>query len=381
MCWKYIFLFCSQQIVYILFVLGCFLVFVFFGISLYILCIYFSEFVMYRLLLLCIPIIIAIGFVSDALQFSFWPWFSHARERTSDAIVDSTGDLFISPYGTEQRLLDILWSTKDILYIQTYDFTQKKVRELVKKLALWWTDVRIMQENRKFQQYADTYQQVVTFFSGVENVQIQSDERLWTTYLHTKLDLLDDRYVIKSANLTQSAFKNREYFFVWSDLVIWQNLHDLFLKDWYGETIEPADIHPNLLVCPINCRDVIQWLIISADSSIRIQTQYITDKKIIQLLQEKTAIDIRLNVADLDSNDDVLYYFWPTIARVLPKPYVHAKTMLIDDKYLYIGSINFSAHSMDENRELWIVVTDPTVIAQYVAQFDRDWAVSEGKRR
>lgn len=339
---------------------------------------------MYRRLIMLICIVLVfIWFFSQSLQLHVGSWFSNDVEASwpIDDVVASTWSLWISPYDTEQKLTTLLWSTKNILYIQTYDFTHKNIRELVKKLALWWTDVRIMQENKKFQQYADTYQQVVGFFSGISNVQIQSDENLWTMYLHTKLDLLDDQYIIKTANLTQSAFKNREYFFVWSDPVIWENLHALFLKDRTWILIQKEDIHPNIAVCPINCRDVVEWLIANAQSSIRLQTQYVVDDKVINLLKEKRNFDLKINVADVDANDDILYYFGPGVARYLPKPYVHAKMLLIDDTYLLIWSINMSDNSMDNNRELWIVVTDPDVIAAYQAQFDRDREVSEGKWR
>lgn len=34
------------------------------------------------------------------------------------------------------------------------------------------------------------------------------------------------------------------------------------------------------------------------------------------------------------------------------KQKIHAKAILVDKTYLYIGSINFSRYSFDENREI-----------------------------
>jgi hypothetical protein len=74
------------------------------------------------------------------LQFSLGSGFSTPVAAQSDWSVDKlqqvSGELWISPYGTEQKFFSLLGETKNILYLQTYDFTHKKVRELLKKLGL-----------------------------------------------------------------------------------------------------------------------------------------------------------------------------------------------------------------------------------------------------
>ena len=338
----------------------------------------------YRLIVAIVTILlVALWYGTDSLQLSLGWWFPDATVMKSDISLDQfqdlSGALGISPYGTESSLYDFVQSTKNILYLQTYDFTHKDIRVLLKKLAAGWTDIRIMQENKKFQQYADTYKQVVDFFTGVQNVQVQSDEKLGTNFLHSKIILTDDRYVIQTSNLTQSAFKNREYFVFGDDVAIRESLHTVFLQDRAGKRIDPTTIHPNLLVCPINCREILESLIAQAKKSIVIQTQYITDDGILDLLKSQSLLNMQIVVADLDTNRDMLYYFGPKIAKALPKPYVHAKAMLIDDIYLYIGSINFSDNSMDKNREIGIIITNLDAIEKFKQQFVVDWDNGVGK--
>ena len=329
--------------------------------------------------------LLIIGFATHSLEVVVWPGYASSSKIPThwemSAIVATSGDLWVSPFGTEQKLLQFLGNTSDILYIQTYDFTHKTIRSLLKKLAQGWTDVRIMMENKKYQQYQDTYKQIVDYFAHVLGVQIQSDKNLWTSYLHTKLNLTDDGYSIQTANLTKSAFTNREYFFVGHDPAIHDNLLRLFLQDWNAEPIVPADIHPNLLVCPINCRQVIESLLSNAQISIQMETQYVVDARILAILQAKKNLAIKVVVANVDTNDEFLYAFGPSIGKYLPKPYVHAKAILVDDRYLMIGSVNLSANSMDENRELGIITTDRKVIETYKKQFVRDWEDSKGKRK
>ena len=38
--------------------------------------------------------------------------------------------------------------------------------------------------------------------------------------------------------------------------------------------------------------------------------------------------------------------------KILDKPEIHAKLILVDNRYLYIGSVNFSPSSIDKNREI-----------------------------
>jgi phosphatidylserine/phosphatidylglycerophosphate/cardiolipin synthase-like enzyme len=47
--------------------------------------------------------------------------------------------------------------------------------------------------------------------------------------------------------------------------------------------------------------------------------------------------------------------------------------ILIDHKTLLLGSMNLSATSLDKNREIWILLTDPTIINEFASQFGMDW--------
>lgn len=113
------------------------------------------------------------------------------------------------------------------------------------------------------------------------------------------------------------------------------------------------DIHPNLVVCNINCRGVIEQLLNSAKESIIIQTQYITDDNLRSILKtKKTLPEFKFLVADTDDNDKLISYFGNEYARKFKKQYNHTKMILIDHKILLLGSMNLSSNSLDKNREI-----------------------------
>ena len=147
-------------------------------------------------------------------------------------------------------------------------------------------------------------------------------------------------------------FVNREHFFWSQDSGVLSSLTTIFDKDRKGEKIQLTDIHPNLVICNINCRTVIEKILSDAKESIIIQTQYIADPAIMKILQSKNALDRRFIVADTSESDAAMKVFSHTILKRLKKPYNHTKMILIDHKLLLLGSMNLSANSLDKNREI-----------------------------
>jgi phosphatidylserine/phosphatidylglycerophosphate/cardiolipin synthase-like enzyme len=98
---------------------------------------------------------------------------------------------------------------------------------------------------------------------------------------------------------------------------------------------------------------VIEAMLSGAEESIIIQTQYILDASILQILRHKsTEVDLHIIVADTVDNAEVVNYFGPAVARKLQSHYNHTKMILVDGKYLLLGSMNLSDNSLDNNREI-----------------------------
>lgn len=317
-------------------------------------------------------------FLSACIQIKPGDWYYSTKNNDLSLslswIENITWEIYITPWNF-QPYYDNLASTNSWLKIQVYEFTEKRIRNLIKNLLNKWTDVKIIIEDKKFQQYRNTYKDLINLFTGYKNISIKSDKQMWTEYVHAKIDLLDDSFWIKTNNITKSAFESsREYMFHSYDVWIKKSLDNIFDKDWDGDKIEMKDIHPNLLVCNINCRAGIESLLNEAKESIYIQTQYITDPNIFEILKNKSYLSwFQIIVADTDDNDNLLAYFWPAKVKKLKKPYVHAKMILVDNKYLIIGSMNLSQNSLDKNREIWIILISQSLIDKFKNQFNADW--------
>jgi phosphatidylserine/phosphatidylglycerophosphate/cardiolipin synthase-like enzyme len=53
--------------------------------------------------------------------------------------------------------------------------------------------------------------------------------------------------------------------------------------------------------------------------------------------------------------------------------YMHAKLMVLDGALAFVGSVNFSATSLDANRELGVLVAEPVALNLLAATFRADW--------
>jgi len=277
-----------------------------------------------------------------------------------------------------QNYLSLLDGFDSFLYLRIYEFTNPSVKSYLKNLADRWTSIKIIVENNKYQQYRNTMTQLKEYFTWYKNVEVKPDNQMKTEYVHAKTLVSKDSFIIQTANLTKSSFEwNREYIFASENENVRKSLEEIFGKDWSGSTITRDDIHPNLLVCPVNCRLVIENILSWAKKSIRIQNQYITDLGILKILREKSDLDMKIVLADTDDNDYVRKYFWPEVVRILKKYYNHTKMILVDDKYLILSSINLSENSMDKNREIWVILIDKGLINEFKSNFIEDWKISK----
>lgn len=343
-----------------------------------------EEFILLLIVLICV-----VAFFTRDLTISFNKdffsniWINSIEKQVSqnlENLENVTWTLNYSPVNSRNAFSKSLSSADDTVKIQTYEFTKKEIKQIVKLLLEKWVIVNLIMENNKYQQYQNTRKQIEEYFSDYPRFQLKSDEQMWTLYTHSKIALIDSWFWIQTANLTHSSFfNNREHFFYSENSWVWNSLNTIFDKDWNGESIELDDIHPNLVVCNINCRAVIENLLSNAEKSIIIQTQYILDENILEILKEKSDMldDMRFIVSDTDSNDFLIDYFGPWVARKFSKYYNHTKMILIDDEKLLLWSMNLSDTSLDKNREIWIILIDTWIISQFKDLFENDRKISK----
>lgn len=175
---------------------------------------------------------------------------------------------------------------------------------------------------------------------------------------HSKMMIVDDEVILSTGNYSYSTFKyNREFFLFLNNKKYTQLFEEIFSADFAGIKKDFAD--GNLILSPFSSRIKLEYLIKNAQKSIQMYVHNISDTSILNLLSqaEKNGIKVEIILPDLkkvSSNENEIAFLKQNNIeyKMIDTPEIHAKSLLIDGKYLYIGSVNYSPSSIDENREM-----------------------------
>jgi len=199
-------------------------------------------------------------------------------------------------------------------------------------------------------------------------------------FSHVKTFVLDGHVaIIMNQNLTRSSFEqNREFFAITTRTDEVRQAASIFEADWNRTG---AEVDGPLLVSPTNSRDELLDLITGATATLDIYAEVVRDEEIIAALTEAEGrgVAVRLIVSPEAAANDRGRSEREALADagvdVLEAAglYIHAKIVLADDGRVYIGSQNFTATSLDQNREIGILISDPHGLARVADIFDADF--------
>lgn len=199
---------------------------------------------------------------------------------------------------------------------------------------------------------------------------------------HEKSAVIDDRAMIMTANMTLSAWtRNREFVAEVEDARLVDEVAACFVADWHRE---PCAHEAEALVwSPEAGRSKLVALINTARATLDVYTEVMQDREVVAALARSAAGGIRVRVLMSPETDperpksgaalDELQRSGVRV-RLLARPYIHAKAMVVDGGRAYIGSHNLSFSSLDLNRELGIVFDSADAVARLTRAFGEDWA-------
>ncbi len=152
----------------------------------------------------------------------------------------------------------------------------------------------------------------------------------------------------------------------------------IFNADWNSTpyTTPPTN---GLVVSPINARAALLQQINGATKSLHIFAQEFEDTQIVNatVAAAKRGVEVKGLLANNISGNT------PNAKKVqaaggqmrfLTVPYQHAKATITDAARVYIGSVNYTSNSLDNNRELGIITPQSDIAAQMEIEFAKFWA-------
>jgi phosphatidylserine/phosphatidylglycerophosphate/cardiolipin synthase-like enzyme len=165
---------------------------------------------------------------------------------------------------------------------------------------------------------------------------------------HAKYLIVDDAIaVVASCSLTRKCFERTcDALVVTTDSSVVAGLRELMTADREQRKIA-GPVSPRLLIGPDTARVQFTRLLSQARSSIQILDAKLSDPEILNLLEQRRAEGLRVQVFG---------------AKRLGALRSHGKILLIDDRIAVVGSLALSALGLDFRREVSILVDEPAAV-------------------
>jgi cardiolipin synthase len=198
---------------------------------------------------------------------------------------------------------------------------------------------------------------------------------------HQKTLLVDKKVaLILTFNFVPKYYKtSRDFGVVDPDAADVSAIASTFAADW-TDTAKTDDPGDDLVWSP-NSKDALLSFIGTAKKTLEVYNEEMADQDIIQALmaasQRGAAVEIIMAYSSKWkdafselSNAGVQIHVYK---RKRPL-YIHAKAMVADNTYVFVGSENFSSNSLLKNRELGLIISSPILAHSLLATFKTDWA-------
>jgi cardiolipin synthase len=282
--------------------------------------------------------------------------------------------LFVEPDDGRAPVLDEINGARQSIKLEIYLLSDRDIIDALKNANARGIDVRVLLEENPFGGGGNQ--------PGIYNELERAGINIrWSnpvfTFSHIKTFVIDDNVaLIMNLNLSKSSFtRNREFGIVTTDPAAVHTASQIFEADWARS--EEPDPGP-LVVSPTNSRADLLGLIDGSTKSLDIYAEVMRDRDIIDALfgARQRGVAVRLIMSDDSTDGDKERQELADAGvevRIENNPYVHAKMVLADGQRVFIGSENFTATSLDQNRELGIITTEPMVLARIQQVFNNDF--------
>jgi cardiolipin synthase A/B len=183
---------------------------------------------------------------------------------------------------------------------------------------------------------------------------------------HPKYLVADDGpAIVASLNFTKKCFrKTCDALVVTHDPAVVDGLRRLWTADCAREPM-PEDLTDRLIIGPERARRQFTALVEQARTSIRLIDAKLSDPDVVSVLNAKRDAGLTVEVFS---------------SKRLGAFKSHGKIMLIDDRIAVVGSLALAALSLDFRREVAIVVSEPSAVAEAAELFRALRAVTPERR-
>jgi cardiolipin synthase A/B len=303
---------------------------------------------------------------------------------SDDAVPAGTDALVTEPDQGLGSIYTLMRSAKHSLDMTMYELTDTQAEQILEQDAHNGVDVRvILDRNEEGQKNQAAYTALTSH--GVHVAWAPSG----FTVTHQKTITVDgDVSAVMTLNLTPQYYStSRDFAVIDRDPADVAAIEQVFAADFADRPVT-APPGADLVWSPTQSNTDLIALINSATKSLLVENEEMSDSAVVNALISAARRGVRVEVVMTDSsswksNFDKLASAGVKVSTYSADAslYIHAKIILVDDAAtptrttkVFIGSENFSTTSLDHNRELGLIITDPAVLSAVDATVSKDFA-------
>ena len=287
--------------------------------------------------------------------------------------------IFVQPGAHLGPILSLIRLARHSLRLELYELTNRTVIQELSRSRQRGVDVRVLLEEHPFG--GDRYAGLAYSALQQAGVPVRWANEQAFRYTHEKAMEVDDRIAgIFTSNLTSSGiYSNREFLAIDRSSADARTLDSLFQADWTRRRPHVSD--PRLAISPYDARRRLTSLVDGARHSLDLYVEEIADPSMESHLTRAARRGVRVRLITSQTSADVGALERSGVAMtIMPRPYVHAKAIVADGGRLFVGSENLSTTSLDQNREVGIVLNDPSAAGVVERTFGADWTGNRPQR-
>lgn len=291
---------------------------------------------------------------------------------------EGTLTLVTEPEAGMTPVIHIIQNAKKSVDLVMYEFTDKTIADALIRARATGTRVRVLL-NQGYYGTQEKNNELAYAYLKSHKVDVQ-----WTpatfALTHQKTLIADNTKVfIMTYNFVPKYYPtSRDFGIVDVDQKDVTAIEDTFDADW-NNTQTSIDYGDDLVWSPNSENDML-LIINSAKKSLEVYNEEMQDIKIVDALEKASArgVDVKIvmtyetswkkNFNQLKNSGIDIHLFHGEKGT-----YIHAKVIIADDDYAFLGSENFSFGSLQNNRELGIFFSDPAIISSLEPTFTADF--------
>ena len=290
------------------------------------------------------------------------------------------GALIVEPAAGFSPVYGLINGARRSIDVTMYEFADTTAEHDLAAAAKRGVQVHVILDEREKSLNSNTF----SFLSSHRVKVVWSSSRF--TYTHQKTVVIDgSKAVIMTANLTSKYYPtSRDFLVVDTNHADVAAITTVFDADFAHRTISPGD-GADLVWSPTDSQSHLLALINGATSSLRIYSEEMGDTTVENALVKaaERGVDVQVCGENEDGEYDsaytklaragihISYYSSPTGF------YIHGKVVEADygtgHARMFVGSENFSRTSLDDNRELGLIISDPAVLSAMARTFAADF--------